>query len=159
MTSPSSTREHSSVSAGDSQHRLVFTALTGLAALAVVLQGLWAGLFLQYHDAAHRAQRESWIDVHALGGEVAIALAALATIWAIWRLRSRRDLVIGAAALTVLLIIVAYIGGVITDDEKDSLIPLHIPLALVTLVLAVSLPLRAALHRPSPAEPQHRVRT
>src|SRR3954470_23386477 len=114
MTSPSSAREHSLIAAGDSQHRLVFAALTGLAALAVVLQGLWAGLFLQYHDAAHRAERESWIGVHALGGEVAIALAVLATIWAIWRLRSRRDLVIGAAALTVLLIIVAYIGGLIS---------------------------------------------
>jgi len=148
------------MSAGDAQHRLVFTALTGLAALAVVLQGLWAGLFLQYHDAAHRAQRESWMGVHALGGEVAIALAVLATVWAIWRLRSRRDLVIGAAALTVLLIIVAYVGGLITDDEKDFLIPLHIPLALLTLALAVSLPLRAALHRPSSvAESQRRVRT
>src|SRR3954454_24558982 len=159
MTSPSSAPEHSSMSAGDSQHRLVFTVLTGLAGLAVVLQGLWAGLFLQYHDVAHRAQRESWIGVHALGGEVAIGLAVLATIWPIWRLRSRRDLIIGAAALTVLLIVVAYIGGVITDDEKDSLIPLHIPLALIALVLAVSLSLRAARARPSLAEPQRRVRT
>ena len=154
MTSSSSARTRSSMSAGDSQHRRVFSVLTGLAALAVVLQGLWAGLFLQYHDEAHQAQRESWIGVHALGGEVAIALAVLATIWAIWRLRSRGDLVIGAAALTVLLIIVAYIGGLISDDDKDSLIPLHIPLALLTLSVAVWLPLRATLHRPSVTESQ-----
>jgi hypothetical protein len=147
------------MSAGDSQHRRVFSVLTGLAALAVVLQGLWAGLFLQYHDEAQRAQRESWIGVHALGGEVAIALAVLATIWAIWRLRSRRDLVLGAGALTVLLIIIAYVGGLITDDDKDSLIPLHIPLALLALSLVVWLPLRAALHRPRLAEPRYRVRT
>jgi hypothetical protein len=97
---------------------MVFGALAGLAAFAVVLQGLWAGLFLQYHDAAHRAARQSWIAVHATGGEVALGLAVLATAWAIFWLRSRPGLMIGAAALTALLIVVAYIGGVSPTTTK-----------------------------------------
>lgn len=141
MTSPSPTRARSSTSTSDSR-RLVFVALTGLAALAVVLQGLWAGLFLQYHDAAHRAQRESWIGAHARGGEVALALAVLAALWAILRLRSRPDLIIGSVVLTVLLAVVAYVGSTITDDNKDYLTPLHIPLAMLSLAVAVWLSLR-----------------
>jgi hypothetical protein len=116
--------------------RLVFGTLTGLATLAVLLQGLWAGEFLQYHGAAARTQRESWIAVHARGGEVAIALALLATVWALLRLRSRLDLLVGGAVLTLLLIAVAYVGGLITDDGMDGLSPLHIPLALASLALA-----------------------
>jgi hypothetical protein len=155
MTSPSSAQARSSAPANDSSRRLVFSALTGLAALAVVLQGVWAGLFIQYHDTAHRAQRESWIGVHARGGEIALGLAVLATLWAIFCLRSRRDLIVGAVVLTVLLAVVAYIGGTITDDNMDSLTPLHIPLAMLTLAVAVWLPLRAKQHRPSLSERHH----
>jgi heme A synthase len=147
MTSRTSARAHRPVSTGDSQSRLVFSALTGLAALAVVLQGVWAGLFIQYQGAAHQAERDSWIGVHARGGEVAIALAVLATIWAILRLRSRPGLVIGAAVLTVLLVVVAFIGGLITEDGKDVLTPLHIPLAMLTLATVVWLTLRAVRPR------------
>ena len=93
---------------------VVFAVLVGLAALAVLLQGLWAGIFLQ-HDG-HRDDAGSWIEVHALGGEVALALAALATAWALWRLRARRDLWLGSLALTILLVIEAYLGGLIGDD-------------------------------------------
>lgn len=118
MSSPSSARPRSSVPTDDTQRRMVFGALAGLAAFAVVLQGLWAGLFLQYHDAAHRAARQSWIAVHATGGEVALGLAVLATAWAIFWLRSRPGLMIGAAALTALLIVVAYIGGVSPTTTK-----------------------------------------
>jgi hypothetical protein len=56
----------------------LFSALIGLTALAVLLQGLWAGIFLQ-HDG-HRDDAAEWIDVHAHGGEVAIGLAVAATV-------------------------------------------------------------------------------
>ncbi len=46
----------------------VFSVLSGLAALAVLLQGLWAGIFLE-HDGK-RDDSQNWIDVHAHGGEV-----------------------------------------------------------------------------------------
>jgi hypothetical protein len=53
-----------------------------------------------------------------LAGEVALGLAVLATAWAIFWLRSRPGLMIGAAALTALLIVVAYIGGVSPTTTK-----------------------------------------
>src|SRR4051794_38217626 len=127
---------------------VVFAVLVGLAALAVLLQGLWAGIFLQ-HDG-HRDDAGSWIEIHALDGEVALALAALATAWALWRLRARRELWLGSLALTVLLVLEAYLGGLIADAGKDPLPAVHVPLALAIMALAVWLPLRAA---PRAADP------
>jgi heme A synthase len=85
-----------------------------------------------------------WIEVHARGGEVAIVLAVLAALWALFRLRSHRDLVIGAIVLAVLLVVEAYIGGLIHDDGVDALTPVHLPLALLLMGLTVWLPLRAS---------------
>jgi ABC-type Na+ efflux pump permease subunit len=127
---------------------VVFAVLVGLVALAVLLQGLWAGIFLQ-HDG-HRDDADSWIEVHALGGEVALVLAALATAWALWRLRARRELWLGSLALTVLLVVEAYLGGLIRDDGKDTLTAVHVPLALAIMALAVWLPLRAAPRAANP---------
>lgn len=122
-----------------------FSALTGLVALAVLLQGLWAGVFLQ-HDG-ERDAAENWIEVHARGGEIAIVLAGVATVYAVLRLRARRELWIGSAVLTVLLIVEAYLGGLITDDGKDAVTALHVPLALSIMAVAVWLPVRAARQR------------
>ncbi len=126
----------------DGGRRRIYSALTGVAALAVLLQGLWAGLFLE--SDGRRDAASSWIDVHALGGEVAIVFAALAAVWALFRLRSRKDLLYGAIALVVLLILEAYLGGLIRDDGQDSLTPVHIPLAMILMGVSVWLPLRAA---------------
>ena len=120
----------------------LYSALIGLAAVAVLLQGLWAGIFLE-HDG-QRDAAESWINVHATGGEVAIVLSALATVVAFWKLRSRRELWIGSAALVVLLILEAWIGGQIRDQSRDALTAVHIPLAMALMALVVWLPLRAA---------------
>ena len=128
---------------------VVFAVLVGLAAIAVLLQGLWAGIFLQ-HDG-HRDDAGSWIEVHAHGGEVALVLAALATAWAFMRLRARPELWLGGLALTVLLVVEAYLGGLIGDDGKDSLTVVHVPLALALMALAVWLPLRAAASDGTPA--------
>lgn len=136
------TRAQGTATSTDAGPRRAFSVLTGLAALAVLLQGLWAGMFLE-HDG-QRDAASSWIDVHATGGEVAIALAALATLWALFRLRGRRDLVVGAAVLTILLVLEAYLGGLIRDDGKDALTPVHIPLAMLLMGIAVWLPFRAA---------------
>jgi|tagenome__1003787_1003787.scaffolds.fasta_scaffold19695652_2 hypothetical protein len=128
-------------SASDSGPRRVFAVLTGLAALAILLQGLWAGMFLQ--NDGQRDEAKGWIEVHATGGEVAIGLAAVAAVWALVRLRGRRDLAAGAIVLTVLLVLEAYLGGLIVDADKDFLTPVHIPLALLIMGVAVWLPLRA----------------
>lgn len=130
------------VTGDDSGRRRIYSALTGVAALAVLLQGLWAGLFLE--SDGRRDAASSWIDVHALGGEVAIVFAVLAAAWALFRLRSRKDLLYGAIALVVLLVLEAYVGGLIRDDGKDFLTPVHIPLAMALMAMSVWLPLRSA---------------
>lgn len=128
-----------------STRSVLFDVLLGLTALAVLLQGLWAGIFLE-HDGKRDAA-SSWIDVHARGGDIAIGLALLATVVALVKLRHRKALWIGSAALTVLLIVEAYIGGLIRDDSKDTLTAVHVPLAMAIMALVVWLPLRARSRR------------
>lgn len=118
----------------------VFAVLTGLAALAILLQGLWAGIFLE-HDG-ERGASGSWIDVHARGGEVALLLAVLATAWVVWKLRSRRDLIVGSVLLVVLLVVESYLGGQIRDQGKDTLTAVHVPLGMAIMAVSVWLPLR-----------------
>jgi len=123
----------------------VFAALSGLAALAVLLQGLWAGIFLE-HDG-RREEASGWVDTHARGGEVALVLAVLLLAWTVWRLRHRRELVIGAIALVVLLVVESYLGGRIRDDGQDSLTAVHVPLGMAIMAVATWLPLRARVAR------------
>ena len=127
---------------------VLFSVLIGLSALAVLLQGLWAGIFLQ-HDGGRDAA-SGWIDVHARGGEVALVLALLATIVAFVRLRSRRELWIGSAVFTMLLAFESWLGGAIRDDGADTLTAVHVPLAMALMALAVWLPLRARRARQLP---------
>lgn len=121
----------------------VYDVLLGLASLGVVLQGVWAGLFVregQENDG-------TWVDVHARGAEVTIALAALATVAALVWLRERRDVVAGTAVFTVLLVLESYLGGLVGDHNAVEVV--HFPLALALLALAVWLPLRARRRPPS----------
>lgn len=114
----------------------IYIALIGITGLAILMQGVWAGLFIGH-------QGESWVEVHAVDGEVAIAFAAVASAFAVWKLRHRRDLLVGTLMVTVLLIVEAYLGGLIVDEHKDILTVVHIPLAMALMSLAVWLPLRA----------------
>jgi hypothetical protein len=116
-----------------------YSVLIGLTTLGVLLQGLWAGIFLE-HDGD---RPDKWVNVHARGAEVTIILCILALIaCGIW-LRHRRDLLIGTAVLAVALVVEAYIGGRITDDGNDTLTAVHVPLAMAVMGLAVWLPFRA----------------
>jgi hypothetical protein len=120
---------------------LAYSVLVGLTSLAILLQGLWAGIFLE-HDG-ERDDAGTWIDVHARGADLALLLAAIATIVAFWKLRDHRELWIGGLVLTVLLVVESYLGGLIRDDSKDTLTAVHVPLALAIMGLAVWLPLRS----------------
>lgn len=113
---------------------VLLAALTGLTGLAVLLQGLWAGIFLE-HDG-DRDAAGNWIDVHARGGEVALVLAILTTIVVFVRARRRRDLWVGGILLIVLLLAESYVGGLIRDDGKDTLTAFHVPLGMA--IMAVS---------------------
>ena len=141
MTTESATTATAATPATTSGRSVLFNVLVGLTALAVLLQAVWAGIFLQ-HDG-ERDAASKWIDVHARGGEIAIVLALLATIVALVKLRRRKDLWIGSAALTLLLVIESYIGGLIRDDSKDTLTAVHIPLAMAIMALVIWLPMRA----------------
>ena len=119
----------------------VYSALIGLSALVVLLQGLWAGIFLERDG--ERDAASSWIDMHARGADLAILLGVLATGYALWKLRPRRDLWVGSLVFTVLLVLEAYLGGLVRDDGQDTLTAVHVPLAMALMGLAVWLPLRA----------------
>ena len=123
----------------------VFAALVGVSAVAVLLQGLWAGIFLE-HDG-QRDAAGSWIEVHALGGEVGLAFAGVATAYALWKHRSREDLCLGSLVFTTLIVLEAFIGGLIVDDGMDALTAVHVPLAMAIMGLAVWLPMRAVRRR------------
>ena len=118
-----------------------FAALVGVASLAVLLQGLWAGLFMSTPDTD--PEKTPWLEVHSWCAKAAIGFALLATVWAFLKLRERTDLTFGALALTVLLILEAYLGGLIVDEGKDVMAAVHVPLAMALMGLAVWLPLRA----------------
>jgi hypothetical protein len=121
----------------------IVAVLIGLTALAVLLQGLWAGLFLpKKGDAA-----EGWVEVHARGAEVALGLAVLATVVAFIWMRGRRDLWVGGAVLVVLLALEGYIGGEISDGAKGGLTAIHVPLAMALMALVTWLSFRSARQR------------
>lgn len=115
----------------------LYTSLIGLAALDVVLQGLWAGMFIR----EGKDNNSSWVTVHARGADLAILLAIVATVVAVVKLRERRDLIIGTGAFVVLLVLEAYIGGLI--GAHSGLTAVHIPLAMGLMGLAVWLPFKA----------------
>lgn len=115
----------------------LYSALIGATSLVVLLQALWAGLFVR----EGKDYSTGWVEVHSVGADVAIVLALVATIMAFVRLRPRRDLLVGTGALLVLLVLEAVIGGLIGDH--GGLTAVHFPLGMALMALAVWLPLRA----------------
>jgi hypothetical protein len=111
----------------------VWSALVGLTSLGVLLQGLWAGLFLRPHTDG-----STWYSVHQHGAEVTVTLAAIATIAAAVWLRHRRDLLGGTALLLVLLVVEYSLGR-----AGGGSVAVHVPLAMLLMGLAVWLPLAA----------------
>jgi hypothetical protein len=109
-----------------------WSALIGLTSLGVLLQGLWAGLFLR-PDAGG-----PWYSVHQHGAEVTVTLAVLATIAAVVWLRPRRDLLVGTVLLLVLLVVEYVLGR-----AGGGSVAVHVPLAMLLMGLAVWLPMAA----------------
>ena len=111
----------------------LWSALIGLTTLGVLLQGLWAGLFLR-----RDADGSTWYSVHQHGAEATVTLALLATIAAAVWLRHRRDLLVGTALLLVLLVVEYFLGR-----GGGGSVAVHVPLALLLMGLAVWLPMAA----------------
>ncbi|MGY1772665.1 hypothetical protein [Blastococcus sp. SYSU D00813] len=112
-----------------------FSALVGLTSLGVLLQGLWAGLFLR-----RDGDRETWVSVHQHAAEATIVLALLAVVAALVWLRHNRPAVVGSVALLVLLGVEYLLG--LAGNESVAVV-LHVPLAMVLMALAVYLPVVA----------------
>jgi hypothetical protein len=122
----------------------LYASLIGLTSLVVLLQGLWAGLFIREgKDYDATSSQSNWVEVHDTGARVAIVLALISLVVVIWRLRARTELVAGTAALFVLLMLEAYIGGEIGNHSNWP--SFHIPLAMGLMGLSIWLPTRAAL--------------
>ena len=114
----------------------------GLTSLVILLQGLWAGLFIREgKDFDASSSQANWVKVHDWGARLAIVLAFVSLLVVLWRLRARKDLLAGTAALFVLLLVEAYIGGAIGDHPSWP--TAHIPLAMALMALSVWLPSRA----------------
>jgi hypothetical protein len=124
------------VRAGRAVHP-VYSALVGLASLGVLLQGVWAGLFLRPRAAGG----QTWVAVHQHGGEVTALLALLATVAALVWLRDRVAVLAGTVAFLVLLAVELVLGY--TIEDSPGLVAVHVPLAMVIMGLAVWLPLAA----------------
>lgn len=114
-----------------------YAVLIGLASLLVLLQAVWAGLFV--HEGEDYT--EKWVEWHARGADVAIGLGIVAVIVLLVQARSRKDLLVGTVVFVVALVLEAYLGGLIGDHS--SLTVVHFPLAMAIMGLAVWLPFRA----------------
>jgi hypothetical protein len=141
-TAPTTTPTTTARAAGQSADRdPFFSSLTGLIALVVLLQFVFAGVFLRYDGK--RDASTSWIDAHAWGAHIGTVLAVTAAIYAVARLRTRKDLLVGSIVLAVLFLVESYIGGAIRDSGKDSWTAVHVPIAFLLTGLVIWLPLRA----------------
>jgi membrane-associated PAP2 superfamily phosphatase len=120
----------------------LFSALIGFTSLVILLQGLWAGLFIREgKDFDESSAQSRWVEVHDWGARVAIVLALISLIVAAIQLRARRDLLIGTLVLFLALMLEAYIGGEIGDHPSWP--SYHVPVAMLLMALSVWLPFRA----------------
>ena len=123
-----------------------FAALTGLTSLAILLQGVFAGEFIDH--GAHGG----WLNAHDVNGYVVVVLALATAVYAVMALRlAARPLAVGSVVLAVLVIAQDGIGHAITDNGSDSLIALHVPLALIVFGLTIWLSVSARVMRRAPS--------
>lgn len=119
----------------------LFTALVGMQALVVLLQGVFAGVFLRVDG--ERDASASWIDAHAWGAHIGTVVAIVTAGYALAKLRDRRPLVVASVALAVVFLLESYLGGLIRDDGKDDLTAVHVPLGMAIMGLTVWLSVTA----------------
>ena len=79
----------------------LYSAVIGLAGVVVLLQGVWAGMFIR----EGKDNSDKWVKIHAHGADLAILLAIVAAVVVFVQLRERRDLFFGTIAFAVLLVV------------------------------------------------------
>lgn len=122
--------------------------LIGLTTTAIFLQALTAGLFVD------QPGRDSWVTVHGLMADATWVCALLTALVAFRRVRRVQPrLWTGSAMLFVLALAQTGIGHLITDGGMDSLIAVHVPLAIAIFGLAIWLAVAARPGREHVVEP------
>ncbi len=115
-----------------------YAALVGLVSLAILLQGILAGVFIE--PGSHSGA----LNAHNVNADVTLGLSIVAAVYAIALLRkAARSLVIGSLVLVALLVALVAIGHAITGSGHDGLTPLHVPLALLAFGQTTWLSVRA----------------
>lgn len=145
MTSASASSPATTATTAAPTTNKAYGALVGIASLGILLQGLWAGLFMAAW--AQRSDGGTWEFVHARGADVTLLVSVAALVLAVTKLKARRDLVVGTVVLVALLAVEYVLGSLMADADAHVLTAVHVPLALLLMAVAVWLPLR---HRPRP---------
>jgi hypothetical protein len=126
----------------------LFSVLVGVATLAIIVQAVTAGLFVD------RRGSDAWVTVHGAIADVtwvtalALAIVAYRTIRA-----THHRLWLGSALLFVLTLAQTGIGHLITDQGVDWLLVVHIPLALAIFGLTIWLATTVSWRRRTALEP------
>jgi hypothetical protein len=121
-----------------------YAALVGLVALAIILQAVFAGEFVE--PGTH----SGWLDAHQVNADVTTVLSVITAGYAIVLLRRvARSLVIGSIVLVVVLVAMEALGHAITHSGDHNLTPVHVPLALAAFGLTIWLSVRARTLRRS----------
>ncbi len=122
-----------------------FAPLAGLTSLAILCQAITAGQFVS------QEHRDGWIAAHNVIGILTVLFALATAVVAIIVFRRRSPVIMWAAvALAVLTIVQMVIGHLITDEEQDGWIGVHVPLAFVIFGLTGWLAIRSASLRRYP---------
>ena len=138
MTSSSTMTRPPAEPAVSSRSTRTFAVLSALTTLAVLLQAVTAGQFVQ------REGQDSWVTVHGVIADASWVLALITAGYGFRKIRdTHRPLVRAAAALFVITLAQTGIGHLITDDGQDGWIAVHVPLAVVIFGLTGWLTLHA----------------
>ena len=138
MATTTDTQRDGAPSARRAHRSPVYSVLIGLASLGVLLQGVWAGLFVR----EGQEYGGPWLAVHDTGAQITFGLAVLAFVASLVWLRHRVALVVTTAVFALLVLLESYIGGEIGKHAWYQSV--HFPLAMALLALAVYLPV---MHR------------
>ena len=117
--------------------------------VAILAQAVTAGVFVNKTGA------DSWVTVHGIIADVSWVMALVTAAIGFFAIRRATPrLEYWAIALFVLTLTQTGIGHLITDYGADSLIEVHVPLAMVIFGLTVWVTVRAGrLHRVNTGAP------
>lgn len=116
-----------------------FAVLSALTTLAILIQAITAGQFVQQEG------KDSWVTVHGVIADASWVLALITAAYGFFRLRAARpDLVRWSIVLFAVTLAQTGIGHLITDEGQDGWIAVHVPLAVLIFGLTGWLTLRAA---------------